>query len=316
VTELHTEGCRSEVNSLCELFGRSRQAYYQRTKYNYKLWAKSEILYQLVEKQREMMPRIGGRKLFKIIVASLPEEMKMGRDSFFDFLRENGLLVRKRRNRVRTTYSNHWLHKYPNLVKGFTPVRPHQLLVSDITYISTNEGFGYLNLITDAYSRKITGWALGETLESRYTVDALKMAIRGMPKGIKDVYHHSDRGVQYCSNEYVKILKKRRFKISMTEDGDPRENAIAERVNGILKDEWLNQMKPQSLGEASRQLQQIIRIYNEQRPHTSLDMKTPQYAHNQSGEFKKHWKNYYYSNGNEEKKINSFISPGEAMVKP
>ena len=316
MTELHTESWALEVNSLCELFGRSRQAYYQRTRYNYKQWAKSEILCQLVEKQREMMPRIGGRKLFKIIAGSLPEEMKMGRDSFFDFLRENGLLVRKRKNRVRTTYSNHWLHKYPNLVKEFIPVRPHQLLVSDITYISTNEGFGYLNLITDAYSRKITGWALGETLESRYTVDALKMAIKQMPKGIKDVFHHSDRGVQYCSNEYVKILKKRKFKISMTEDGDPRENAIAERVNGILKDEWLNQMKLQSLGEASRQLQQIIRIYNEQRPHASLDMMTPQYAHNQSGEFKKHWKNYYYKKGNDEKKINSFISPNGAMVKP
>ena len=188
MTELHTESWALEVNSLCELFGRSRQAYYQRTRYNYKQWAKSEILFQLVEKQREMMPRIGGRKLFKIIAGSLPEEMKMGRDSFFDFLRENGLLVRKRKNRVRTTYSNHWLHKYPNLVKEFIPVRPHQLLVSDITYISTNEGFGYLNLITDAYSRKITGWALGETLESRYTVDALKMAIKQMPKGINPNY--------------------------------------------------------------------------------------------------------------------------------
>jgi putative transposase len=301
---------------LCELFGRSRQAYYQRSKYSYKQEVKWEILSQLVEKQRQMMPRIGGRKLLKLIEPSLPEELKIGRDSFFEFLRGNGLLVRKRKNRVRTTYSNHWLHKYPNLVKEFTPVKPHQLLVGDITYITTMEGFGYLSLITDAYSRKITGWAPGETLEAKYTVIALEMAIKQMPRGIKNVFHHSDHGVQYCCSDYVKILEKNGFQISMTEEGDPRENAIAERVNGILKDEWLNQMKLESLGEASRQLQEIISIYNEQRPHASLDMMTPEYAHNQSGEFKKHWKNYYYKKGNDEKKINSFISPSGAMVKP
>lgn len=300
---------------MCELFGRSRQAYYQRSKYNYREEVKWEILSQLVERQRQVMPRIGGRKLLKLIESCLPEELKIGRDSFFDFLRENGLLVRKRKHRVRTTYSNHWLHKYTNLVKEFTPVRPHQMLVGDITYITTMEGFGYLSLITDAYSRKITGWVLGETLEAKYTVAALEMAIKQMPRGIKNVFHHSDHGVQYCCDEYVKILKKNGFQISMTEEGNPRENAIAERVNGILKDEWLNQMKLQSLGEASRQLQQIIRIYNEQRPHASLDMMTPEYAHNQSGEFKKHWRNYYCNNGSDEKKINSFISPGEAMAK-
>jgi len=262
------------------------------------------------------MPRIGGRKLLKLIEASLPEELKIGRDSFFEFLRGNGFLVRKRKNRVRTTYSNHWLHKYPNLVKGFTPVRPHQMVVSDITYIITMEGFVYLSLITDAYSRKIIGWALGETLEAKYTVLALEMAIKQMPGGIRNVFHHSDHGVQYCCSDYVKILEKNGFQISMTEQGDPRENAIAERVNGILKDEWLNQVKLESLGEASRQLKEIIRIYNEQRPHASLDMMTPEYAHNQSGEFKKHWKNYYHKKRNDEQKINSFISPNGAMVKP
>jgi len=261
------------------------------------------------------MPRIGGRKLLKLIGPGLPEELKMGRDLFFNFLREKGLLVRKRRNRVRTTYSNHWMHKYPNLIREFTAKRPHQLLVSDITYIATMEGFGYLNLITDAYSRKITGWALGNTLEARHTVSALKMALKQLPKGTKGVYHHSDRGVQYCSDEYVKILKKNNFKISMTENGDPRENAIAERVNGILKDEWLNQMKLKSIEDASRQLQEIIRIYNDQRPHLSLDMMTPQYAHGQDSVLKKQWKNYYYNKSKEEKKINSFVLPNEAMVK-
>ena len=293
---------------MCELFGRSRQAYYQRSKYNYQEEVKCEILLQHIEKYRKIMPKIGGRKLLLLLDCELPGELKMGRDLFFNFLRENHLLVRKRKNRVRTTYSNHWMHKYPNLIKGFTPTGAHQLLLGDITYIVTAQGFGYLSLITDAYSRKITGWALGDTLEARHSVSALNMAIEQLPRGIKRVFHHSDRGVQYCSNEYVKILKKRKFRISMTESGNPRDNAIAERVNGILKSEWLNQMKFQSIQEAKSQLEEIIRIYNEKRPHASLDMMTPECAHKQSGELKKHWKNYYYNKEKDEKKINSFVS--------
>ena len=238
----------------------------------------------------------------------LPAELYLGRDSFFEFLREQGLLIRKRRYRARTTYSNHWLHKYPNLIREFVPERAHQLWVSDITYIETKEGFGYLNLITDAYSRKIIGWDLGATLEAKHTVKALQMAINQMPRGIKGVIHHSDRGVQYCCSDYVKVLNKNHFQISMTENSDPRENAIAERVNGILKDEWLNQMKLTSLTQATNQLEQIILIYNQNRLHSSLDMRTPEYAHNQSGTLKKHWKNYYQKNNIEqEQKINSFI---------
>jgi putative transposase len=303
------------MDALCDLFGKSRQAYYQRSKYRYKEEVKAEILLQLVEKERKLMPRIGGRKLLLRLGPHLPEELLMGRDSFFEFLRDNGLLVRKRRYRVRTTYSDHWMHKYPNLVTDFTPGKAHQLWVSDITYIETKEGFGYLSLVTDAYSRKIVGWALGETLESRHTVKALKMALNQLPKGTRNLFHHSDRGVQYCCQEYVKLLKKNHVQISMTENGDPRENAIAERVNGILKDEWLNQIKLKSLADAIRQLDEIIRIYNQERPHGSLDMKTPEYAHNQSSELKRHWKNYYGTNINIEQKINSFVLPNEVMVK-
>jgi transposase InsO family protein len=296
------------MNTLCDLFGKSRQAYYQQTKYNYKEEVKKEILLQLVEKERRLMPRIGGRKLLQCIQPSLPEELYLGRDLFFDFLRENNLLVRKRRSRIRTTYSNHWLRKYPNLIKEFTANRPNQLWVSDITYINTLEGFGYLSLVTDAYSRKIIGWQVGSTLEARYTVKALQMALKQLPKGVNDVYHHSDRGVQYCCDQYVKLLNKNHFQISMTENGDPRENAIAERVNGILKDEWLNQIKFKTRSEATSQLEQIIRIYNQNRPHSSLDMRTPEYAHHQSGILKKHWKNYYQKiNIEQEQKINSFI---------
>lgn len=281
------------MDTLCDLFGKSRQAYYQRNKYNYKEEVKEEILLQLVEKQRELMPKIGGRKLLELIQPRLPTELSIGRDSFFDFLRRYGLLVGKRRRRVKTTYSNHWLRKYPNLIKDFIPTRANQLWVSDITYVETMAGFVYLNLITDAYSRKIVGWAIGETLEAKYTVEALRMALKQVPKGTEGLIHHSDRGVQYCCSDYVKILNKNHVQISMTENGDPRENAIAERVNGILKDEWLNQIKLKSVEDATKELKRIVQIYNSCRPHASLDMKTPEYAHSQSGEFRKHWKTYY-----------------------
>lgn len=281
------------MGTLCDLFGKSRQAYYQRLKYNYKEEVKAEILLQLIAKERKKMPRLGGRKLLVRIQPKLPGELYLGRDSLFDFLREKGLLVRKRRNRTRTTFSSHWLRKYPNIIKDLVPQRAHQLWVSDITYIETKQGFGYLSLITDAYSRKIVGWALGSTLEAKHTISALKMALRQLPKGVRDVIHHSDRGVQYCCEDYVKILKENHFRISMTENGDPLENSIAERVNGILKDEWLNHIKLETLEEAHKELTQIIKTYNGQRPHLSLDMNTPEYAHNQRGKIKRRWKNYY-----------------------
>jgi putative transposase len=284
------------MDTLCALFGKSRQAYYQRNKYNYKEEVKEEILLQLIDKERELMPKVGGRKLLKLIQPRLSAELDMGRDSFFDFLRRHELLVGKRRRRVKTTYSNHWLHKYPNLIKELAPVKPNHLWVSDITYVETAQGFVYLNLVTDAYSRKIVGWAIGATLEAKYTIEALKMALKQVPKGTTGLIHHSDRGVQYCSGEYVKILNKNHVQISMTENGDPRENAVAERVNGILKDEWLNQLKIKSVEDAIKQMKRIVLIYNNHRPHSSLDMKTPECAHCQSGEFKKHWKPYYKTN--------------------
>jgi transposase InsO family protein len=301
---------------LCGLFGRSRQGYYQRIKYNYKEEVKAEILLQMVQKQRKLMSRLGGRKLLELIQPELPEELYLGRDLFFEFLRERNLMVRKKRYRTRTTFSNHWLRKYPNLIKGFTPERANQLWVSDITYIITAEGFGYLSLITDAYSRKIVGWALGDDPKAEHTIKALEMALKQLPKGTRNLYHHSDRGVQYCCAEYVQILKKNHIQISMTENGDPLENAIAERINGILKDEWLNRMKLKTRSEARSQLEQIIKIYNEVRPHSSLDMKTPQVAHHMGGKFKLRWKNYYKRKNdiNEKEKINSFIEPNKAMA--
>ena len=253
------------------------------------------------------MPRLGGRKLLYKIQDRLPQELLLGRDLFFDFLREYGLLVRKKRYRARTTFSNHWLRKYPNLIKDFIPKAPHQLWVSDITYVETDEGFVYLFLITDAYSRKIIGWSISDTLEATNAVTALCMALSQLPAGIKNVFHHSDRGVQYCCDKYVKLLQKNHFQISMTENGDPLENAIAERVNGILKTEWLYDIKIKTKEKAKEEVFRIISIYNNNRPHCSIDMFTPEQAHCQSGILKKHWKNYWKSKETESKDEKSLV---------
>lgn len=291
--ELHTENKGHNIDTLCGLFGKSRQAYYQKIKYNYVEVAKAEILLQLIAKERKLMPRLGGRKLLYKISPQLPSDLQMGRDKFFDFLREHKLLVRRKRYRAITTMSSHWLRKYPNLIRDLVPTGPNQLWVSDITYVVTVQGFVYLFLITDAYSRKIIGWCISQTLEAKNAIMALNMALSQLPIGIKNITHHSDRGVQYCSEKYVKILKKNDFKISMTENGDPLENAIAERVNGILKDEWINELKLKNIKEAMTQIRNIIRIYNNERPHGSIEMLTPQQAHNRSGELKRYWKNYW-----------------------
>jgi putative transposase len=290
---LRDQDVHSDMDTLCELFGNSRQAYYQRVKYNYKEVLKDEILLQMIQKERMKMPRIGGRKLMLKIQPQLPDELFIGRDTFFDFLREKGLLIRKRRKYVYTTFSKHWLRKYPNLIVDFVPSKAHQLWVSDITYIQNAQGFSYLSLITDAYSRKIVGWSLGETLEAKHSVKALKMALRQLPKGVSGVFHHSDRGVQYCCDEYVSILKKHHFQISMTENGDPLENAIAERVNGILKDEWLNQMVFKNYDEINQALKSIIHTYNADRLHSSINFLTPELAHSQTVPLERKWKNYY-----------------------
>jgi putative transposase len=217
--------------------------------------------------------------------------IKLGRDALFDLLREHKLLVRRRKRTVQTTFSKHWYHKYPNLIKQYEPSAPNLLWVSDITYIILDECFAYLSLITDAYSRKITGFYLAETMEAIGCITALKMAIGGCA-GCSQLVHHSDRGIQYCSLNYVDLLKVHHIKISMTENGDPLENAIAERVNGILKEELLQQKYP-DFKTAQLGVAKSVIIYNSLRPHSSCNMLTPQMAHLQTGVLKKHWKNYY-----------------------
>jgi putative transposase len=257
----------------------------------------------LVRKIRETQKRTGGRKLLEMVRKEVTEEHICGRDAFFDLLRRQGLLVRKRRTRAVTTNSYHWLHKYPNLIKDIRAERPNHIWVSDITYIKTEKGFLYLYLITDAYSRKIIGWQLSDNLESDNAILALYMAISQLPAECKEVIHHSDRGIQYCSIKYVKVLQAQGIRISMTENGDPYENAIAERVNGILKTEWLYDMNLSSLDDARIAVEQIIGIYNNERLHASIELMTPEQAHNQTGNLKRLWKSYRKQNKNLEQKI-------------
>jgi len=290
---MHTRLKGPSIQILCELFGKQRQTFYKKKKNITNEAFQSEILLQLIAKERKQMPRLGGRKLYYKISPKLPNDISLGRDKFFAFLRDNNMLVRRRRFRVYTTMSNHWLHKYSNLVREFVPSGPHQLWVSDITYLETSEGFVYLFLITDAYSRKIVGWSLSDNMGAINAIKALQMALSQLPVKITNLIHHSDRGVQYCSSKYVKLLNKHKVGISMTENGDPLENAVAERVNGILKTEWIYDLKFESLQSAIFQIREIITIYNKERPHSSIEMLTPEQAHLVQGTLKRYWKNYY-----------------------
>lgn len=280
------------MDSLCELFGKTRQAYYKNKKAAFKERVAEDLIIALVKKIREKQKRLGGRKLLGLIGPLLPDGAEIGRDAFFDLLRQNGMLVRKRRTRAFTTNSSHWLRKYPNLIKELAPQEPHQLWVSDITYIKTAAGFVYLYLITDAYSRKIVGWYLSETMEAQNALEALYMALSQLPASTKEIIHHSDRGIQYCSSKYVSCLQKHGVKISMTEHSDPYENAIAERVNGILKTEWLYDMTLKSCADAEHAVKEIINIYNAERPHSSVETLTPDQAHQMTGALKRLWEKY------------------------
>lgn len=236
---------------------------------------------------------MGVRKLLVMMSPFMAAHgVKIGRDTFFGLLREHDLLVRKRRpTKARTTFSCHWLRKYDNLTIGFVAQAAGQLWVSDITYLHLEEGFAYLSLITDAYSRKIVGFFLGEDLSAAGCIRALKMALANCPLE-SYLIHHSDRGIQYCSQGYVRLLEERHIAISMTQSGDPLENALAERVNGILKQELLEMVYP-DFAQAQLAVATAVSIYNHLRPHSSVDMLTPVEAHGRTGELKRHWKNYY-----------------------
>ena len=267
-----------------------------------------------VKRYREENPRLGSVKLWMLLKRQLEETGCFpGRDAFIEMLRRNGLMVRiKRRHRYVTTDSNHNLRKYPNLVKGLEVTEPNRVWVSDITYVETSEGVLYLSLVTDLYSHKIVGWAIGPTLEKEYPVEALRMALSTLSDGdFPHLIHHSDRGCQYCSAAYVDTLRERKIQISMTQSGDPLENAVAERANGILKTEWLYHMPNLSKKECPDAVKRIIAFYNDERPHMSIGYQTPSEAHLQSGKQKRCWKNPWDKPGESEKTA-IFVPPNES----
>ncbi|MBQ2013519.1 MAG: IS3 family transposase [Bacteroidaceae bacterium] len=279
---------------MCGLFGKTRQAYYRHLNYKYVEMATEEIVLSLVYEYRSVMGRIGCRKLQHLINSRLPEDMKVGRDALYSLLERNSLLHKRRRKSVRTTWSNHWMHKYPNLITGVIPTASNQIWVSDITYIETvNDGFMYLHLVTDLYSRKVMGWCLSPTLHAEHTLKALEMAIRNAGCNLTGLIHHSDRGCQYCSERYVSLLKSSGMLISMTQSGDPLENAVAERVNGIIKNEWLMYENIMDGNIALKRISEIVNIYNNIRPHASLNYLTPESAYTENGILKRKWKNSY-----------------------
>jgi putative transposase len=286
--QIRSQGLRE----LCGLLGYSPQAYYQYNRSTEKRTFKQEELIQQVLEHRRLQPRLGTRKLLELM------QPEMGRDALFGLLRENGLLVHRKRYRARTTFSSHRFRKYPDLIKYLVVERPNQLWVSDITYIRIKQDFAYLSLVTDAYSRKIIGFFMSHDLSTDNCLGALRMALASRLRTDQPLIHHSDRGTQYCSKAYTDLLKRKHIAISMTQSGNPRDNAIAERVNGILKMELLKESYDH-ISNAYKSVKQAISIYNNLRPHASLDMLTPENAHQKTGPLKRRWRNYYPQKGME-----------------
>lgn len=283
------------LSELCKLFGYTRQGHWKQRQEHYRDEIDATAMLGEVRDIRKEMPRCGVRKM-KVLLEDRGH--KVGRDYLFALLRSAGLLVQRKHYRIVTTYSKHWMRKYSNLVKDVIPSHPNQIWVSDITYIEIYEdgkrAFMYLSLITDAYTHEIVGYALHDSLDTEGPMRALKMAMSKYgASGLDGLIHHSDRGCQYCSQDYVNELKSHGMRISMTDNGDPYENAVAERVNGILKTEWLYDIRLTSRPMALQTIRHIVHLYNDVRPHMSIGMKTPSQARIEAGPFNKLWKNYW-----------------------
>jgi len=289
---------RISLVRICRLFGVTRQAYYQHFWQEETTGIEESLVLSKVASIRADHRVMGGRKLYeKLHPFLLEHQIKMGRDALFDLLAANRLLVKKKRRRFITTFSNHWLRKWPNLIREMKVTGINQLWVSDITYFKVAGDYLYISLITDAYSHKVVGYHLAETLEAIETIKALQMALKQLPQNLATpLIHHSDRGVQYCSETYVKLLQDNGIGISMAENGDPLENAVAERINGILKSEYLKHYQINSFEQAKEQLKQAVKLYNEDRPHFSIGLLTPELVHSKNLSTEKLWKNYYQRN--------------------
>jgi putative transposase len=282
------------LGKICRLFGLTRQSHYQHQWRMADTDIETELVVQEVIAIRRLHPAMGCRKLLVMLQTfMLGHQIKMGRDALFDLLEAHKLLVRRRKRNITTTWSKHWMRKYPNLVKDVVPTRANQVWVSDITYFKIAESHVYISFVTDAYSHKIVGYQVADSLEAVHSVKALEMAIKAINTKFIGLIHHSDRGVQYCCAEYVNLLQDYKIAISMTENGDPLENAIAERVNGIIKEEYLNHYNITHKKEIEQQLKKAVNQYNQHRPHLSCNMLTPDDVHQNDLPTQRLWKNYY-----------------------
>jgi putative transposase len=265
----------------CHLFGINRQVYYRKIKTRAGKQTKASQVVAMIIGIRKSMPRIGTRKLYYLLSDKL-QSMKIGRDQFFDILRANHLLIHPKRSYHVTTNSHHRFRKHQNIIADLHINRPDQVWVSDITYIGKREKPCYLSLVTDAYSKKIMGYYVADNLNAESSLMALKMAVRNRKDKQLPLIHHSDRGLQYCADDYQILLRKNNIRCSMTEQSDPYENAVAERVNGILKQEFMVDTYHQQLDIMKQIVKECITTYNDQRPHYSNYMLTPAQMHQQN----------------------------------
>jgi transposase InsO family protein len=283
------------IRYYCKLFGKSRQAFYEQKNEVNDKGLQDAIVLKLVGEIRRDLPRCGTDKLYHMLKVPFEQHsIKLGRDALYGILSRYGLLIRYRNRKPFTTNSNHRYKKYPNLIRNMQITEAGQLWVSDITYIRQAGGFSYLSIITDAYSHKIVGYKLHPTLAAQGAIDALIMAGKDV-KRTGSLIHHSDRGIQYCCNEYVKMIEHYGVQLSMTEKGDPYENAIAERVNGILKYEHNLKQTFADYRAAKEAVDDAVKKYNEFRIHDSCGRLTPIQAHEQKGILKKYWKPKVYN---------------------
>ena len=267
-----------------------RQAYYKSIQASGRKRKEKEVIISLVQQQRVMMTRIGTRKLHYLIKPSLDKiGIRCGRDRLNAILKFEGMLVKKKRNYMRTTNSYHRFYKYPNLIKDIEINRAEQVWASDITYIRTGEGFMYLSLITDLYSKQVVGYELSDNLKTINCINALKEAIKGRKYPERSLIHHSDRGFQYCSPDYTETLESNHIDISMTTKHDPYENAVAERINGTLKNEFDLEDRLPDQKHAEREVNKTIWVYNNLRPHDSCNKLTPIQAHAKENYKLKKW---------------------------
>jgi putative transposase len=273
------------IRKACGLLGYSKQAFHKRAKTEamraeQRAHCVTKVI-DSVEAIRANMPRLGTRKLYYLLSDEFEQAgLKVGRDKLFSILGDAKLLIHKKKRYTRTTDSSQWQRQHDNLVEGYIPEKPEELLVADITYFETEQGTAYGHLVTDAYSKKIMGYEVAYDMKKERTIAAFNMAMTNRQYDHQGI-HHSDRGAQYCAYDYVNNARDNNYNISMTQDGSPYDNAVAERINGILKDEFALSNKMKDLGELKEKITRAVEIYNNQRPHMSCHLLTPNQMHKQ-----------------------------------